>query len=256
MSGIDLLINCPAQRAEGTAPEPQWTRQSSRRAPCWQGCPARGATRPSEFNTEDWLPPPLALERLPDPRGSGVAELWGRTEQDRLRTCSRRLIGSLRNALKMLIVLQSELASCSRDFASREGAYGGSADVTGLNAPKVHNRPLLLDAPGPADPPRCANVARPTTAGKWPNPLGMIEQRLLNDAETAHYLGISASSFSSKKRELEAKYDFPRRHPLLGRRDRKAIDLWVDRHLGLGTGQTSIDTLVNERLGLLQNGKG
>ena len=70
--------------------------------------------------------------------------------------------------------------------------------------------------------------------------------RLLTDSEVAHLLGMSASAFSTRQRELEL-LGLPRRHPSLGRRDRKAIEQWLDALFGADIA-SDVDAIVAERL--------
>ncbi len=56
--------------------------------------------------------------------------------------------------------------------------------------------------------------------------------RLLTEAEVAHLLGMSSAELSRRHEELEQR-GMPRRHPILGKRDRHALHLWLDREFGL-----------------------
>jgi hypothetical protein len=54
----------------------------------------------------------------------------------------------------------------------------------------------------------------------------------MNDAETASYLGRSPTWLAEHLAELEAA-GFPKKLPLVGTRDRKAVDVWLDTQGGL-----------------------
>jgi hypothetical protein len=61
-----------------------------------------------------------------------------------------------------------------------------------------------------------------------------LPPRGMTDAETAGYLGRSPTWFQEHMQDLEAA-GFPRRLPLIGTRDRKAVDLWLDQQGGLAS---------------------
>ena len=75
--------------------------------------------------------------------------------------------------------------------------------------------------------------------------------RGLIDHESAGYLGLGMTEFSRKLPQLEAE-GFPKPDPVTGRRDRKAIDAWLDARSGL-TGE-SYDGGLGQRLEALRNG--
>jgi hypothetical protein len=62
--------------------------------------------------------------------------------------------------------------------------------------------------------------------------LALPPRRGMNDAETASYLGRSPTWLAEHRAELEAA-GFPKPIPLIGTRDRKAIDAWLDLQGGL-----------------------
>ena len=53
---------------------------------------------------------------------------------------------------------------------------------------------------------------------------GVDPSRLFTEAETAHLLGMTPCSFSRRASQLEDELGMPRRHPVLKRRDRVAIN--------------------------------
>ena len=55
-----------------------------------------------------------------------------------------------------------------------------------------------------------------------------IAPRIMNDAETAAYLGKSQTWFAKHREELEAR-GFPKRLPFVDGRDRAAVDAWLDQ---------------------------
>jgi hypothetical protein len=65
-----------------------------------------------------------------------------------------------------------------------------------------------------------------------PRRLDLPPRRGMNDAETASYIGRSETWFSEHVPALEAA-GFPKRLPLIGTRDRKAVDRWLDEQGGL-----------------------
>lgn len=64
--------------------------------------------------------------------------------------------------------------------------------------------------------------------------LDLPPRRGMNDAETASYLGRSPTWFADHLPELEAR-GFPKKIPVIGTRDRKAVDAWLDMQGGLET---------------------
>ena len=78
--------------------------------------------------------------------------------------------------------------------------------------------------------------------------------RLMSEAETAHHLGMSASEFSRRAPLFEHELAMPRRHPLLKRRDRVAIDQWLNEVFGVKGKATNVSDLVRRRMGALEYG--
>jgi hypothetical protein len=70
--------------------------------------------------------------------------------------------------------------------------------------------------------------------------LDLPPRRGMNDAETAAYIGRSATWFSEHLPQLEAA-GFPRKLPLIGTRDRKAVDAWLDTQGGLEAATRDFD---------------
>jgi hypothetical protein len=56
-----------------------------------------------------------------------------------------------------------------------------------------------------------------------------IRPRVADDTTIAHYLGKSVSWLASKRHELEQRYGFPPRLPVVGGNDLEKIDEWLDR---------------------------
>lgn len=79
--------------------------------------------------------------------------------------------------------------------------------------------------------------------------------RLINETETAHYLGMSIYEFSRRSEELETKLGLPKAHPVLGRRDRFAIDQWLDKLFGAAGKPTNLSDLIVSRMGSLRDGE-
>ena len=69
--------------------------------------------------------------------------------------------------------------------------------------------------------------------------------------ESAGYIGLGESEFSRVLPQLEAE-GFPKPDPVTGRRDRKAVDIWMDARSGL-VGE-SYDGGLGQRLEALRNG--
>ena len=78
-----------------------------------------------------------------------------------------------------------------------------------------------------------------------------LPPRGLIDHETASYIGLGMTEFSRKLPQLEAE-GFPKPDPVTGRRDRKAIDAWLDARSGL-IGE-SYDDGLSQRLEALRDG--
>jgi hypothetical protein len=72
--------------------------------------------------------------------------------------------------------------------------------------------------------------------------------RLLSESETAHHLGMSPSAFCRRAAGLE-QLGLPKRHPILKRRDRIAIDGWLDGLFGVSRKAGSLSDLVRQRMG-------
>ena len=70
--------------------------------------------------------------------------------------------------------------------------------------------------------------------------LDLLSRRGMNDAETAAYIGRSPTWFTEHLPELEAA-GFPRKLPLIGNRDRAAIDRWLDAQDGLASATCDFD---------------
>jgi hypothetical protein len=62
----------------------------------------------------------------------------------------------------------------------------------------------------------------------------------MNDAETASYLGRSPTWLAEHLPELEAA-GFPKKLPLVGTRDREAVDRWLDAQGGLASATRDYD---------------
>ncbi len=78
-----------------------------------------------------------------------------------------------------------------------------------------------------------------------------LPPRGLIDYETAGYIGLGQSEFSRVLPQLEAE-GFPKPDPVTGRRDRKAVDIWMDARSGLAG--ESYDGGLGQRLEALRNG--
>jgi hypothetical protein len=84
---------------------------------------------------------------------------------------------------------------------------------------------------------------------------GLTDQsRLITEAETAQLLGMSASAFSRRASEFEDELGMPRRHPMLKRRDRVAINNWLDQVFSVDRKSTTVSELVRKRMAELCNG--
>lgn len=78
----------------------------------------------------------------------------------------------------------------------------------------------------------------------------------MTEAETAHHLAMSVSDFSRKATEWEKDLGMPRRHPVLCKRDRVAIDQWLDGLFGVDPKTTNVSALVRLRMGAQRDGEG
>jgi hypothetical protein len=70
--------------------------------------------------------------------------------------------------------------------------------------------------------------------------LDLPPRRGMNDPETAAYIGRSPTWFSEHLPQLEAA-GFPKKLPLIGTRDRKAVDLWLDAQGGIDAATRDLD---------------
>ena len=77
--------------------------------------------------------------------------------------------------------------------------------------------------------------------------------RLMSEAETAHHLAMSPSEFSRQASTLERDLGMPKRHPVLKRRDRIAVDQWLNRVFGVEAKATKVSDLVRQRMGELRD---
>jgi hypothetical protein len=75
--------------------------------------------------------------------------------------------------------------------------------------------------------------------------LDLPPRRGMNDAETASYLGRSPTWLAEHLPELEAA-GFPKKLPLIGTRDRKAVDVWLDAQGGLDGSDTGFGRPVED----------
>ena len=57
--------------------------------------------------------------------------------------------------------------------------------------------------------------------------------RMLNDELAASYIGLKKSYFDKIKSQLQKDYNFPKKHPILHKTDKKALDKWIDSTGGL-----------------------
>jgi len=78
--------------------------------------------------------------------------------------------------------------------------------------------------------------------------------RLISETETAHHLGMSPSEFSRRAPELEQTLGMPRRHPVLRKRDRVALDQWLNRLFAVKDGSPTVIDLVRRRMESLGDG--
>jgi hypothetical protein len=78
--------------------------------------------------------------------------------------------------------------------------------------------------------------------------------RLITEAETAHLLGMTPCSFSRKASQLEDELGMPRRHPILKRRDRVALNDWLDKVFSVGRKAATVSDLVRKRMAELSDG--
>ena len=79
--------------------------------------------------------------------------------------------------------------------------------------------------------------------------------RLMSEADTARHLNMSPSEFSRRCGEFEKKLGMPVRHPVLCKRDRVAIDQWLNRIFGVEQKPATVAALVRSRMGVLSNGE-
>ena len=79
--------------------------------------------------------------------------------------------------------------------------------------------------------------------------------RLISEMETAHHLGMSISEFSRRSPEFERNLGMPKKHAVLAKRDRIAIDQWLNRQFSVGADPIKVSDLVKSRMKALQNGQ-
>jgi hypothetical protein len=80
------------------------------------------------------------------------------------------------------------------------------------------------------------------------------QPRLISETETALLLGMTPCTFSRKASQLEDELGMPRRHPMLKRRDRVAINNWLDQVFSVDRKPTTVSVLVRKRMAELCNG--
>jgi hypothetical protein len=78
-----------------------------------------------------------------------------------------------------------------------------------------------------------------------------IRPRVVNDAETAVYLGKSISWFAQNRLRLEQQHGFPRRLDVIGGTDLEAVDTWLDKlqqQPALGADDPEIQKLLQKAM--------
>ena len=75
--------------------------------------------------------------------------------------------------------------------------------------------------------------------------------RCMNGADVAAYLGMSVSSFTRKRSDME-RAGFPPRDALTGRYDKLAIDRWLDSRSGFDANSAGKSLWIAE----LEHGQG
>jgi hypothetical protein len=80
------------------------------------------------------------------------------------------------------------------------------------------------------------------------------QSRLITEAETARLLGMTPCTFSRKAPQLEDELGMPRRHPVLKKRDRVAMNNWLDQVYSVDRKPMSVSELVRKRMAGLANG--
>ena len=85
-------------------------------------------------------------------------------------------------------------------------------------------------------------------------PTNPDKPRLLSEAATARLLAMSPSEFCRRAKELERDLGLPKRHPVLKRRDRIAIEVWLDQLFGVHRKAANVSDLVRQRMGELRDG--
>jgi hypothetical protein len=121
-----------------------------------------------------------------------------------------------------------------------------AAGAEGISAERVEIEP---QAPAKSSPPKPRRVARCTKGVER-----AVESRLITEAETAHLLGMAASTFSREAAKLEADLGMPRRHPMLRKRDRVALHIWLDQVFSVDRKPATASELVRKRMAELTNG--
>ena len=81
------------------------------------------------------------------------------------------------------------------------------------------------------------------------------QSRLLSETATAQFLAMSPSEFCRRSKELEDKLGLPKRHPILKRRDRVALEIWLDQIFGVTRKAANVSDLVRQRMGELRDGE-
>jgi len=88
---------------------------------------------------------------------------------------------------------------------------------------------------------------------RFPQP-DSVESRLITDAEAARLLGMYPTTFSRKAAKLEDELGMPRRHPMLKKRDRVAMNNWLDQVYSVDPKPMSVSELVRKRMAELTDG--
>jgi hypothetical protein len=74
-----------------------------------------------------------------------------------------------------------------------------------------------------------------------PHRLELPPRRGMSEAECASYIGRATTWLVEHRPQLEAA-GFPRRLPIVGTTDRKAVDIWLDEQGGLESAMRDFDS--------------
>lgn len=81
-----------------------------------------------------------------------------------------------------------------------------------------------------------------------------IESRGIPLRDACAIIGISTTFFQKRRKLFEEQANFPKKDPLTGRYDRKAIERWMDTRSGISDNLSDIEDAEAEIIEMIRNG--